>query len=553
MTGKGRPIRQFMWGYQHLFRSSARTGIDMAFEAIGFGGDPKVVLVGFQVAGEHEFDVCVEPEDGPYGPADFAGVAARGDELYQQNPESHMRYSAAHLHEEKHRGLRDEMRADAVVEVFQTHPAGSSQTFFASRSTRVGDYEVHVLLGVATEALSTVPRLRTTSRDRYRITPSLVHAVIDEVLYRASTALYLPNAGMNLLALNAGTPEIVRGATERLVRSVFLCAGHLFGENADLLLSSISALPYEGRAGKGSLVLAEPDNPAVEVLLRLQQPADLRETRAVRKLLEASGSGADLLVREVDMMGVVYGLGRVTRDYDETSETVFGVSVLGRGAWDLNHAGTVLLSVRDGVAHLPVHVLDVAELEDLIDRLLPDADPEVLVNLARAAGENEHGAMLVISSDAAGEAQRLTPQSWAIEPTQLSADTLSQLTAMDGALLVDARGKRHAIGVILDGRAAGQGDPARGSRFNNAVRYLDTNPPPAVVVVYSADGSIDVLPRLHLRVERERVETAVRRFLDLAAARPPKSEELSAARDAMEALRFYLSEEQCRDINNRTH
>lgn len=83
MTQKRRLIRQFMWGYQPHFRISTRTGVEMAFAAIGFKGNPKVLLVGFQVAGEHEFDICVEPEDGPYSPPDFAEVTARAKVLYE--------------------------------------------------------------------------------------------------------------------------------------------------------------------------------------------------------------------------------------------------------------------------------------------------------------------------------------------------------------------------------------------------------------------------------------------------------------------------------------
>jgi hypothetical protein len=549
-VSRERTIIQFMWGYQPHFRSSVRSGTEVAFEAVGFHGQPVIFLVGFKIAGDHEFDICIEPEEGPYEPSDFAAVATRADDLYRQNPESEMWYSAAHLHAEIHKALRDEMRADAIAEVFQGHPASSGRTFFASRSTRVDDYEVHVVLGVLTEELSSVPRLQTTRRDRFRVAPSLVHALIDEALTRASRALYLPNPGHDLLVLGVGIPEIVRSATTRLVQSAFVCAGHWSAWEADLLLSSISALPYEGRSGVGTIVLAEPDNPAIEVLLKLQRTVKFRESRAVRKLLEASGSGSDLLVCEIGGTGSVYGLGRVSPNYDATSETVFRVSVLGRGAWDLDHAGIALLSVRDGVAHLPVHVLNEARLEDLVHRLLPDPDTETLVELARAAGKNEHGAMLIVSSDAAAEAKRFTPQAWAIEPTRLSAETLRQLTAMDGAVLVDPQGRCHAIGVILDGRASGQGDPARGSRFNNAVRYLDSEPPPAIVIVYSADGSIDVLPNLHPRIARQTVTTAVERYLELAAERPPRKGEVSAARDTVGALAFYLSGEQCSEINS---
>lgn len=41
----------------------------------------------------------------------------------------------------------------------------------------------------------------------------------------------------------------------------------------------------------------------------------------------------------------------------------------------------------------------------------------------------------------------------------------------------------------------------------------------------------------------------MQRYLELAAARPPKLEYLYAARDIVKSLRFYLSEEQCYDVN----
>lgn len=136
MTNKGRAISQFMWGYQPHFRTSATSGTESALNAIGFRGDPRVILVGFRVAGNHAFDVCIEPEDGPHSPSDFADIAVRAEELYRENPESQIWHSVAHVHEARHRALRDEMRAEAVAEVLQSHPADESRTFFES-PTRV--------------------------------------------------------------------------------------------------------------------------------------------------------------------------------------------------------------------------------------------------------------------------------------------------------------------------------------------------------------------------------------------------------------------------------
>ncbi len=538
-----------MWGYQAHFRTSVRFAANAALEAIGFSGDPIVFLVGFRVAGQHAFDVCVEPETGPYAPSDFANVAARSEELYAANPESTIWHSAGHVHEARHRALRDKMRAEAISEVFRKHHAGTGRTYFTSYSSRIADYEVHVVLGIWSEALENVPQLRTTRRERFDVTPSLVHALIDDILHRAATTLYLPDAGSNLHALGAASTEVVRSATERFVRTVLICAGFWFGNDIDGILSAISALPYEGRFGIGKLVLAKQDDKAVEVLIQLKQPIKIRHMRAVRKLMEAGGAASELLVAELDMSGKVYGLGRVRDGYDESSETVFGVSILGRGAWDLMHGQTRLLSVRDGLAQLPTHVLDVDAFKDAVERLIPGADANILERLAQVVAENDHGAMLVVSSNAAGEASRLSPQAWAVEPTLLSDDLVRQLTAMDGAILVDGEGRCHAIGVILDGQAAGKGDPARGSRFNNAVRYLNSDPPPAVIVVYSADGSIDVLPRLEPRVKQSSVAAAVEHYVRVAAERPPDLAVVSDAWDAVKAFRFYLSADQCNRAN----
>ncbi|MEV7358547.1 hypothetical protein [Kitasatospora sp. NPDC091276] len=541
----GRFISQFIWGYQSSFRISAEVAVKSALEAIGFAGDPKVMLVGFQVSGEHEFEICIEPEDGPHSPADLGGVRERGAELYASHPDRSMIYSDARAHDLRHQELRDRMRAMALEEALAAIPDGGVRSIFSGRSVRVGDYDVHIVVSVDRDALDRVPKISTEERDRFSIQRSLAHAVIDEAIRRATRSLHLPDAGSGLLVLGASTDEIIRSATEALLRSAMYCAGFWFGSENHLLMSSISALPYEGRSGSGRLVIGELSHPVIDVLLRFRQPVKMRNVPAVRKLLEASGPEADLLTDGES----VYGLGVITAEYDIASETVFVVSVTNRGVWELSHGGEVLLTVRDGIPHLPTSVLDWEYFRDLVDRLFSDADVTILSELAQAAGEHRHGAMLVISGDAAGEAERLSPQAWSVEPVELSPELLNQLTDMDGAVLIDPRGRCHAVGVILDGIAHGIGDPARGSRFNNAIRYLDTDPPATIVVAYSADGGVDILPRLNPRVDRAIVGSAVSRYLAASAASPVDTVAAGQAWELVRSLRFYLSASQCEALN----
>ncbi|MGQ0773923.1 MAG: hypothetical protein ACT4NY_05820, partial [Pseudonocardiales bacterium] len=106
-----------------------------------------------------------------------------------------------------------------------------------------------------------------------------------------------------------------------------------------------------------------------------------------------------------------------------------------RGIWELPHATIPLLTVRDGSGHLPKPPLDTEIFVDAVSRRIPGADIPALVSIAEAAETNRHGAMLIISSDAAGEAERMAPQPWTIEPTKLTGDLISQVSSMDGGLL----------------------------------------------------------------------------------------------------------------------
>ncbi len=454
-----------------------------------------------------------------------------------------MFHSVPHVHEERDLELRDSMRAKALEEAFEAMPRERERAHFSSGSVCVGDYEVHTLISIDKAALHKVPKITTEERDRFHVHMSLVHAVIREILKRSIRVLYIPGSGSGYLP--DSNDEIVRSATEAMIRSILYCAGFWFGGENHLLMSGLSALPYEGRPGAGRLVIAKQDDPAIEVFLRLKHPVKMHNVTAVRKLLEASGSQSDLLSDGE----IVYGLGVVKPEYDASSETVFSVSFTARGVWEFSHASEVLLTVRDGIPSLPTRVLDEVYLEDLASRLFPEADQGALREAAQAAGKHRHGAMLIISSDAVGEAERLSPQSWSIEPARLTSQLLSQLTDMDGAMLVDPKGQCHAIGVILDGTAHGRGDPARGSRFNNAIRYLDSERPSAIVVVYSSDGVINILPQLHPRIEKQIVVDAVDRYLMVASEDSLNAKECNEAWDAVKSIRFYLSSGQCKALN----
>ncbi|WP_328829055.1 hypothetical protein OHT77_15670 [Streptomyces sp. NBC_00252] len=541
-----------LWDRHEPYCDAVRRAAQEACRVIGFPGACTALLVGLRTDTLQSTEIRVGPADTPYIPDDFKDVPALLAETDDGDHFDHPPSRVTPVGNGRSRELLDERRGRLVAEVLTRHPASSRWTFFAGRSVRAEGFDTYVLLGLETEPLDRVPLLPWPQRDRGRV-PSLVHALMEEVLDRSWAALRAPVPEDRIMPLRASTSEIVRCAAGRLVRGAQAGITGRHSMQQDTFLNALSTLPYEGRPGIGALVLATRDVDDVEVSLRLNTAIALRDKRMLRKLMETSGEDTALLL---DDEGRVHGLGRVTRGHEGSALLV---SFNGRGAWDLVHNGQRLLSVRDGEATLPSPPLDDRRLRDLIDRFFPNADTDLLVRLAHAAGRHRHGAMLVISDDAAAEAARLYPQAITVEPARLTEDLVTRLTAMDGALLVDPYGRCHALGVILDGLAAGLGDPGRGSRYNNPVRYLGSDTPKAIVLVYSSDGGVDILPALPPRVDEGVVAAAVHHYVQLAGRNPESGPDGSGrlwpvfdAWDHLVPLSFYLSSEQCREVNTAT-
>ncbi|MEW2427768.1 hypothetical protein AB0877_07130 [Micromonospora sp. NPDC047644] len=528
---------RLLWARPEHYRASVREAIRAACASVGFNADWKVLLVGFP-SGDGEARVV--PAHGPYQPAMFAAVPDRVTELLEQAADPHPVHMAAASAEGRLRSLRDSLQGRAITEVFERVPDSAGWAFFAGCPVLADSLDTQVVLATEAASLKKVPHLPSGDHDR-----SLIHALAEEILERLRNALRAPIDGDLLLPLRALESDIVRAAAARFIRTTLHSVVGRHGGQPDALFNALSVLPYEGRPAKATLLLApEPD--MVDVELQLHTPVGLRDKRTIRKLMEASSPETALLL---DDEARVYGIGRLT---GESQQPGLLISFRGRASWELRYGDRALLSIRDGEARLPAPALDLGRLRELAERLFPDADTGALTELALAAGQHSHGAMLVISQDAAGEAARLSPQAIAVRPDPVPTALLARLTAMDGAILLDPHGRCHAIGVILDGVAAGHGDPARGSRYNNPVRYLDSDPPATIVIVYSADGGVDILPDLRPRQNRRHVAGAVQRYIRFADRRPPVFADIFEAWDAVHELAFYLSPTQCESLNAAT-
>ena len=316
------------------------------------------------------------------------------------------------------------------------------------------------------------------------------------------------------------TEEMVQAAAVRLADGIVLRMG---GRPADLFhkVNAFTSLGYERAAAGGRLVVAHRQNGADLAAVRFREPVPLSNSRIMRKLLELSDESTPVITDGQ----CAYGLG--TRD---SAPDIVGISVRGHAEWELSVNGDVFMRVAYGHAKLPRPLLARDKFDEAAQRTLGSADMDRIWATIEEVRNSEHGTMLVVSNRPEEETNRLGGQALPIRPQRLDPPDVARLGSVDGAVLLGPDGRCHAFGVILDGKAAGHGDPARGSRYNSAVRYQKMKPDTLLVVI-SDDGTIDLVPDLKPQVHRDAVEAAVQAFCETCETDPVNSEQSTALAD----------------------
>ena len=542
-----RAINEFMWGFQPHFRGEARYYVNSALLKIGLPAAPEVLLVGFQEAGQGPNPICVEPEGGNYPSALFVGAMESAERAFEERSDRNVFTTDQRLHERRTRASRENARRKTIELALARSPHGPDRYFFAGRPARVNDYRVYPVISVLKSRWDLAPALGadilpTMGGSHERGYPaSLQHALIAVALGEMTLALSLSPEPDCLRTWSSDlVPETVRTAANRFVTGIVSSFGSEFGGDLFNSMIAVSAQPYEGRTGVGTLLLGKSHSQNFAIDVDFKSDIRLLETRALRKALEMTGKDLALITDGA----AATALGHV-RDRNVT-DGVFEVTVTGRGQWTIGTMRSALLAVDNGAAALPRDRISKDKFLDTVDRVFSGVgDGEALWALTEQAAEQQHGTMLVVHAAAAIEAERLAPQALAITPRQLDPTSLVSLTAIDGAILVAPNAECYAVGVILDGLAvAGLGDSSRGARYNSAVRYhRGSDHGATLIVIVSEDGMIDLLPELRRRVSRREIGEAIAALVD-SSADPVDFEQASQKTAHVRSLAFYLSREQ---------
>ena len=481
-----------MWEHQSLFRVSAQLFAEGVFNLLDRSLRPEVFLLGFASAKESDEPdaVVLEPTSVRYAPADFRQVKDRAATL---EADAGPKGSVYHLHPNDHDRFEKQHWYELVCQATETTlnsltlARHENRRSFCSVPVSLQGYLVTVVLQLSADCYDNYYALPRTGGSR---PANLPHAAVMEFMHDCSRALREADAADNdQPVLDRDYNEVLRSAGRRLMLRVAPAGTHGLYDACN----GVAALRHEGDEGIGTMLISRRQHPAVVPVLTLETPVPMRDHRSIRKLLELS-EGHTALISDASH---VFGLGQLVSESDSQYEPLVTVHFTNHYSWEMSHAGHVLVRVVSNTPRLPQGSVAADNFARIVRIVFPALDPDsigYLWDLAQQATSQPTGTILVITTGAANEAKRLTRQCFRVVPRIMTPSVLRLVTNIDGAVLIEPNAMCHAIGVILDGLATEKGDSSRGSRFNGALRYVNSSRYPVLAVVVSEDGWIDLLP-----------------------------------------------------------
>ncbi|MDB5235536.1 MAG: hypothetical protein JWR44_2529 [Hymenobacter sp.] len=487
------PAPTLLWPHQTRFRELSQKLAQDLFDALDDDLKPLVVLLALPLTPGQPAR-CLEPDDCELPPERFDDAVARGRTIQRATPWPYPERDdiTPAMLRRKHEGIGVRAAVQETLDALDEH---ATHQHLAGWPVLIENHFVMTVVRVQRKPLRAYPSLRPNRfyTDGRPLASSLLVAAMYRFNDEGVKALSDPEPGAGLINRPREFEEILRAAGKTFLDTPAQALG-LDPATTKLFATcnTISSLRYEGAEGVGKLLLARRGHPNIEEIFALTCPTELTDYRAVRKLLEMTTPDVHLLADGEN----VYALGRLTGKYDAVREDLFVISFVTHYAWELQHDSHVLLRSHYGLPGLPRTRLSRTRFRRDLKRTFGLVEPhkvERLWDVVLEASRQQHGTLLVITTEALAEADRLKLQCTLIEPVPLTPLITRLVTSIDGAVLLDPEGYCYSIGVILDGRASGRGDSTRGARYNSALRYVESSAYPCLAVVVSEDGLVDVI------------------------------------------------------------
>lgn len=553
-----------MWRLQGLFQVHVANFAEEVFEQLDDKLRSRFFVVG--IPQDNNLTVCLEPtEESGYTPESFAGIMNLAKEIETEEAAKNAWKNPSG--QPKELSISNRSIREAIEQTLNDPKHDNKYVSYCSEPVMIGDYSVSCILQLDAAAFRSHFSVKVEWRGDTRLPGSLIDATAVEFLAVCRTVLSGPLKTLDLLDPLGRQPEdILRMGGRKLM----FTASHVGSLTAFEDINKLSWKTHEGELAGGEIYFIHWDNYYLNMPVEFKDPPELSDTDGARKMIEMAGAKT----RQIDESKLhlvsngyaidgIGGLRDIEDEYDSYNSHVFIVKFKGYYKWELWHKdGRIMMQVINGVPSLPHDRIGEDKFRDHVRRtfteFLPDED--ALWNIVETAVKQKHGTMIVISSAAAEEGERLAEQSTVFrEPVKLIDDllheTLLMLTSIDGALLVDPLGTCYAAGVILDGNAIkGKGTSSRGARYNSAIRYVygaekSTDKCECLAVVISKDGTINMVRDLRERIYRSEITEHVERLRAAVAPELVDAKEYYKAIFWLSDHRFYLSRELCDELN----
>lgn len=547
-------IDQFIWGYQQHFRTSLQLFADRLFGNLDPNFKPDVFLIGILVEElKSRHKICLEPEDCGYRQEDFINILELANQLETVDSETRIFHShpvAQSIHDQK---IKINSLRQAILKIIQKDSIHLNKRPYISCPVKKDGYLVFAVLQIDNAAYESHYRLNKDIFDeRYSISVSLIDSTINKFLEVIPKELYAPDAGANFSFSKYETDEIIKSAGKDFMYSVSSKGKNIEGLHGLFeACNIISSLKYEGEEAIGGIAISFQDHHNIKMNLILDKPIKISEYRKVRKFLELSDDNNVLISDSY----LIYGVGQIVGNYNPVNEDLFEIRFNKHYQWEVSHAGNCLMKVAYNQPHLPKNKINRDKFYADLKRIFRDITKTNLDNLwliIIEAINQKHGTMLVVSAGASEEAARLKNQCFAVEPIRLNETLTSKITSIDGSVLLSPDGTCHAIGVILDGIANQKGDSSRGARYNSAIRYFEFTKEkyPCVIIIISEDGMINIIPNLMPQIKKLSINENIERLREINDKSELDIKNFNILMDWFEDYNFYLSSDQCVEINN---
>ncbi|WP_161485831.1 hypothetical protein [Enteractinococcus helveticum] len=275
-----------MWGFQPNFRIDLEMTANRALQDIGVQVAPTALLIGFEEE-PGGFPICIEPERTEVVSELFSTALADGEDLYNTHKYRNFWNSHAGLNTRFHSDLLDDCRASVIANILNSHPVHEFHRWFVGHSASVGRYRVFPVIGVIRNRWDSLPALTKRHEEpRAKSKLSLHEAVVTEVLQSATFSLSIFEEPESIR--HHDKEQIIQRAADAFVHTFVYFNGDPFGRELVSKLNAVSAQPYEGRTGVGTMLLASAENYTMEMAFENSIP--LSQTRALRKALEMTDS-----------------------------------------------------------------------------------------------------------------------------------------------------------------------------------------------------------------------------------------------------------------------